>query len=303
MLQPLVEVLMSTFNGERFVVQQVESILNQTYSRLRLVIRDDGSTDRTLQALTSISDNRVVVRPSSNLGLPAAFFRLIEESSEDAEYWALADQDDVWEAAKLARAVAALEPYTNEAALYCARVLVTDEALHPLYPHEPASRGPSFANALVQNIALGCTVVFNRAARDEFLRASWPRECVMHDAWLYLVVAGTGRVLYDPALVVQYRQHGANSVGIGRGPLSRLAGRVKRQLSPGGAGRHGRQDLELARIYRGRLSNEARRQLDQFLASRQPWTRRLHYAITGPAHRQSGASDFVLKVLHVFGRV
>jgi glycosyltransferase involved in cell wall biosynthesis len=300
-MSALVEVLMSTYDGERWIGEQVDSIIGQTHSPLRLLVRDDGSSDGTVAALTARADPRVEVRQGENLGVPAAFFRLLDESGDDADYWALADQDDVWRPDKLARAVVALEQ-VDVPALYCGRVLVVDEQLRPLYPHELPLRGPSFANALVQNIALGCTTVINRAAR-EVLRQGWPRECVMHDAWMYLVVAGTGVVVYDAEVLVDYRQHGSNTVGMGRGPLSRFVGRVRRQLSPNGAGKHGRQDRELLRLHGDRLRPDARRQLDELLASQDSLAWRLRYAVAGPAHRQTRGSDLVLKALQVMGRV
>lgn len=292
---------MSTFDGEQFVQEQVRSILAQSHRELRLLIRDDGSGDNTVELIRSFSDPRVVVLEGENLGLPQAFFRLIDESSCDADYWALSDQDDVWAPDKIASAVAALAPISGPA-LYCARVMVTDEQLRALYPHELPRRGPSFANALVQNIALGCTIVINRAARELVIRR-WPAECVMHDAWLYLVIAGTGTVVYDDALVVQYRQHGANAVGMGSGPLSRLAGRVRRQLGSAGPGKHGRQDHQLLRTHRADLTPTALRQLEEFLGAQSSLGARIRYAVRGPAHRQTLGSDVVLRGLQVLGRV
>lgn len=297
-----VEVLMATYNGAPYVGEQLDSVLRQTHPPHRVLVRDDGSSDGTLAVLEEYAaDPRVEVRAESNVGVPQAFFRLLDDSSDDADLWALSDQDDVWIPEKLARAVARLTDLDGPA-LYCARVLVVDEQLRPLYPHELPVRGPSFANALVQNVALGCTVVLNRAARD-VLCGRWPRECVMHDAWMYLVVAGVGTVVYDEDLVVHYRQHGRNTVGMGRGPMSRLAGRVRRQLSKGGAGKHGRQNSELARIHSGALTPAAGAQLQEILAAQARLGSRARYAVRGPAHRQTRGSDLVLKGLQVLGRV
>jgi glycosyltransferase involved in cell wall biosynthesis len=298
---PLVEVLMSTYDGERYVREQVDSILGQTHPRLRLVVRDDGSRDGTLPLLRSIEDPRLGVRAGDNLGLPDAFFRLVDESSDDADLWALSDQDDVWLPEKLSRAVSRLAE-VNGPALYCARVAVVDESLRPLYLHELPWRGPSFANALVQNIALGCTVVLNRGARD-LLRRRWPRECVMHDAWIYLVVAGCGTVVYDHEPVVLYRQHGSNSIGMGLGPVSRFTGRVRRQLSADGPGKHGRQDAELERVHGGRLSPQARSALSDFLRCQADLRLRCTCALVGAPHRQTRSSDAVLALLQMLGRV
>lgn len=296
-----VEVLMSTFNGARYVREQVDSILAQQHADLRLVVRDDGSDDGTLDVLSSVRDARLVVRRGDNLGLPAAFFHLLDDSSEDADLWALADQDDVWLPHKLDRAVARLSVLRGPA-LYCARVSVVSAALLPLYLHELPWRGPSFANALVQNVALGCTVVVNREARD-LLRGRWPRECVMHDAWAYLVVAGCGTVVYDPEPVVLYRQHGRNAVGMGRGPVSRFAGRVRRQVSPGGAGKHGRQNAELLRMHGPRLGPDQAALLAAVLEVREAPVRRAVSAARGLQHRQTRGSDAVRRLLEASGRL
>lgn len=306
---------MSTYAGERYVEEQVRSILAQTHRDLRLLVRDDGSPDGTLDRLGTLTDDRLVVRAGENLGLPHAFFALVDASSDDADLWALADQDDVWLPTKIERAVARLAAVDGPA-LYCARVAVVDDKLQPLYLHELPWRGPSFANALVQNIALGCTIVLNRAARD-LLLGRWPRECVMHDAWMYLVLAGCGTVVYDHEPVVLYRQHGSNSVGMGRDPMSRFAGRVRRQLSPEGFGRHGRQDAELLRLFGTRLTPADMITLVDLLRSRvrgfrsrpQPvnsWQAAgPRYSTAGrtSVHRQTHGSDLVLKVLRTLGRV
>jgi glycosyltransferase involved in cell wall biosynthesis len=301
MAGPLVEVLMSTYNGERYVEAQVSSVLAQTHKSLRLHVRDDGSQDGTLFRLRAMDDPRLVVEEGANLGLPDAFFALVDAAGDDADFWALADQDDFWLPDKLARAVTRLADVAGPA-LYCARVSVVDGRLQPLYLHELPWRGPSFANALVQNIALGCTIVINREARD-LLRGRWPRECVMHDAWMYLVVAGCGTVLYDHEPVVLYRQHGGNSVGMGRGSVSRLAGRVRRQLSPNGPGKHGRQDRELLRLFGDELPDQRRRELGAMLSAGVSVRSAARYAASGPPHRQTSGSDLVLKGLQVLRRV
>ena len=218
---------MSTYNGERYVAEQVASIRTQTYPSVRLGVRDDGSTDGTVAVLTGLD---VSVDRGENLGVPAAFFRLIDDSSDEADLYALADQDDVWAPDKLSRAVEALSGVDGPA-LYCARVMVTDEQLRPLYPHELPRRGPSFANALVQNIALGCTIVLNREARD-LVRGRWPAECV--DARRLALprdrrlrhgrLRRAGRRAVPPAR----RQHGRDGERSGRtagwsGPASALA--------------------------------------------------------------------------------
>jgi glycosyltransferase involved in cell wall biosynthesis len=298
---PVVEVLLSTWRGERHLTEQVDSILAQQGVRVRLLVRDDGSDDRTLDVLATCTDPRLSVVRGGNLGLPQAYFRMLEDSGDDADLWALADQDDVWLPHKLARAAEWLASVEGPA-LYCARVLVVDRELRPLYPHPVPRRGPSFANALVQNIATGCTVVLNREARA-VLRGRWPSFAVMHDAWMYLVLSGTGCVHYDSEVVVHYRQHDSNAVGMGRGAVARVIGRVRRQLAAEGPGAHGRQNRELMRTHADLLHPAARRELEDFLAAQDRAAARLRYAVLGGAHRQTRGSDLVLKGLQVLGRV
>jgi glycosyltransferase involved in cell wall biosynthesis len=299
----LVEVLLSTYNGERHLREQVDSILGQRGVDVRLVVRDDHSQDRTLDVLAAYAEEpRVRVRAGErNLGLPQAFFELVQNSGDDAELWALADQDDVWLSHKLLRAAAALKAVDGPA-MYCARVLVSDEDLRPLYAHALPLRGPSFDNALVQNIATGCTIVLNPAARD-VLRGRWPDFAVMHDAWIYVVLSGCGTVIYDSEVVVRYRQHAANAVGMGRGRVARVAGRLRRQLAPGGARAHTRQDAELLRTHHDVLSLVSREELSALLSSRTSAGSRLRYAIQGNAHRQRMGSDLVFRALSVLNRI
>lgn len=293
---------MSTYDGERHLREQVDSILAQEGVDVRLVVRDDGSRDGTLDVLRSYAhDPRVVVVESENLGLPDAFFRLVEDSGDDADFWALADQDDVWLPHKLSRAVAGLDGVTGPA-LYCARVLVVDEQLRPLYPHPLPRRGPSFANALVQNIATGCTIVIDRAAR-EVLRGRWPSYAVMHDAWLYLVISAVGTVVYDPEVLVHYRQHTANAVGMGRGRVARVVGRIRRQLSLSGPGAHGRQDAELLRTHADLLSHSRIEQLRGLDPGHRSATVRLRRALSSTTHRQTRGSDVVRRILALAGRL
>lgn len=300
---PLVEVLMSTYNGEHFLRQQIDSILGQEGVRVRLVVRDDGSADGTLDILGQYaSDPRVRVHAGENLGLPHAFFRLIQESSGDADYWALADQDDVWLPHKLTRATERLEDKADRPALYCARVLAVDTALTPLGPHPLPKRGPSFENALVQNIATGCTIVMNAAARG-CVRNRWPDYAVMHDAWLYLAVSGTGTVTYDPEIVVLYRQHSGNAVGLVSGPVRGFLDRLRRQMRQGrGAGAHTRQNAELLRTHGTVLRPQAFHEVNRYLGANGALLSRAEYAMRGRARRQTWPSDLVRRVLFIAGR-
>src|SRR5688572_11109866 len=103
---PTVDVLMSTYNGEGHLPAQLDSILSQEGVSVRVTVRDDGSVDGTSSVLAEYErDPRVRVLLEANIGLPHAFYRLIDLAPADATYLAIADQDDVWRGDKLRRAV------------------------------------------------------------------------------------------------------------------------------------------------------------------------------------------------------
>ena len=229
---PPVVILLSTFNGVPFLDQQLQSIVDQSYDNLSLIIRDDGSTDRTLQILAEFE--RTAARPvqiirGSNRGAMASFFALIAEAPSD-HLIMLSDQDDIWFRDKVARAVAHLGAPDRPPRLYCSRLKIVDRDLHevrqsPLWP-----RPPQFENALVENLATGCTIAFNSALRDRVLAGGLPTHAIMHDWWLYLVATAFGDAIYDPQPTIRYRMHGQNAVGLPVGRLDWFLAKIRRRL-------------------------------------------------------------------------
>lgn len=219
---------MCTYNGSRFLGEQLASIAAQDYPDWRLVVSDDGSTDGTLGVLDKWPSPPhlppVVVVHGPGKGFVANFLSFVTCPSVVAEYYAFADQDDIWETDKLSRAVAWLDTIDPSVpALYCSRTRLVDSdnqeiGLSPLF-----AKKPGFANALVQCIAGGNTMLFNEAARRLSAASGVTTEVVSHDWWLYLIVTGCGgRAHYDPYPTMRYRQHTGNLVGSNSGWRSRF---------------------------------------------------------------------------------
>ncbi|HEX2094146.1 MAG TPA: glycosyltransferase [Longimicrobiaceae bacterium] len=298
--QPTVQILLSTYNGQAFLLPLLRSLDEQTYPHLDLLVRDDGSTDGTLTLLQEHTGRvPMELRPGLHLGLPDTYFQLLRESREDADLFAFCDQDDVWMPDKISRAVEALSRTDPTApAMYCGRTRYVDRSLRPLGMSELPRHPLSFRNALVQNVASGCTIVMNRAARD-LLAESTPEGVFMHDAWTYLVVAAFGTVLYDPVPAVLYRQHGANTIGRPQGWLGRLA-----QLARHGwTWPHFLQAVHFQRIYGSRLQGEDRRALDRLLESRTNLCARVRYALSADVHRSKLSDDLAFRLLFVLARM
>jgi glycosyltransferase involved in cell wall biosynthesis len=206
-------ILMATYNGENFLAEQLQSIERQTYQEWRVLISDDGSSDNTLAIAKQYQQkwgiDRVEIRQGPKQGFCQNFLSMACDSYIRADLYAFSDQDDVWLADKLERAVAYFH-VSNDSQLpiaYGGRTQIVDRVLKPLGLSPEFTMPRSFRNALVQSIAGGNTQVFNQAAK-ELLEQAGRQQVVSHDWWLYQIVKGAGGIFYyDPKPTVLYRQH------------------------------------------------------------------------------------------------
>lgn len=216
---PKVAVLLCTYHGQHFLADQLNSIEQQTYRNWEVYVSDDGSHDDTHTILERYQakwgEGRMSIHYGPAEGFVSNFLSLACRSEVQAEYYAFSDQDDIWEADKLQRALEWLRSVPEDVpALYCSRTRLVDAGnrdigLSPLF-----SKPPSFANALIQSIAGANTMVFNEAARRLLCEAGDNIEVVSHDSWAYMVVTGCGgMVKYDAYPSLRYRQHDNNAVG------------------------------------------------------------------------------------------
>lgn len=277
--RPRVAILMATMQGQRFLAEQLNSIATQTHPLWVVYASDDGSDDFTHDILGHYqahwSDRRVVIHEGPAEGSTANFLSLTCRADIDADYFAYADQDDIWESDKLERAVKWLETVPPDVpALYGSRTQLVDARNQHLGYSLLFEREPSFRNALVQNIAGGNTMVFNRAARQLLRAAGENVRAITHDWWAYMVVTGCGgRVHYDPTPTVRYRQHDNNLVGSNQGWLARMT-RLKLLLQ-GRFRRWNQANIDSLQNIRHLLTPENREVLDTFVSLREagPLTR------------------------------
>lgn len=206
----LVKVLLSAYNGEKYIAQQIDSILEQSYKNIEIYVRDDGSTDKTVQIVEAyVKSGRVHLEKGDNVGFIKSFFWLVENSGE-ADYYAYADQDDVWFPDKIAMAMEKLEGTTTEKpVLYFSAYDFYDGELNFVAHQKAGKKQPTFRNALVDCMPLGFNTVFNRAVCRQ-MREHPPKHSCGHDWWTYLVCQGLGEVIYDERATVKYRRHNGN---------------------------------------------------------------------------------------------
>lgn len=219
-----IEVLMATYNGERFVAEQIDSILGQTHQNLHLLIRDDNSTDRTttiLEEKVSQYPGRItIIETEKNLGVIQNFSALMQEAT--AEYVMLADQDDVWFPDKVEKTLKKMQELEKTSAKNTPLLVHTDlrvvnqrlEEIAPSfwqYTCLSPSLGDSIYKLLGQNVVTGCTLMMNHSLLKQSLPI--PVGAAMHDHWIALVAAKFGKIDYINSPTMLYRQHDLNQVG------------------------------------------------------------------------------------------
>ncbi len=279
---PTVAVLMCTMQGQQFLAEQLNSIATQSHPRWAIWASDDGSDDHTHAILeyyqSHWGEDRISIHDGPAEGSTANFLSLTCRADIDADYFAYADQDDIWEADKLERAVNWLKTVPEDVpALYGSRTLLVDARNQHIGYSPLFEREASFRNALVQSIAGGNTMVFNRAARDLLRRAGENVEAVTHDWWAYMLVTGCGgQVHYDPYPTVRYRQHGANQFGSNADIRAQL--RRMRLLLQGRFRGWVDANLRALERVRDQLTPENQLVLDEFVRARQ---RRLPMRLLG----------------------
>ncbi|WAJ24546.1 glycosyltransferase family 2 protein [Lacrimispora xylanolytica] len=213
------QILLSTYNGEKYIRTQLDSLLAQTYQDFKVLIRDDGSMDKTPEILEEYThqDPRIVWYGCENIGVVYSFFDLMKHADMTCDYFAFSDQDDEWLPEKLEKAVKMLQTNnSDDPVLYCSDKIIVNEDLMPMDVHVRRDiRRPSFGNALVQGICTGCTAVWNQKLMETLIKhmPNHIENIVMHDWWLYMTASCFGKVCYDKGAYIRYRQHQNNKLG------------------------------------------------------------------------------------------
>lgn len=305
-------VLLSTYNGVEFIDEQLNSVLTQEDVEVSLLIRDDGSSDETLVTLMSYVrrfPEQIRFVSGSNIGVAGSFFELIKEASESYDYFAFCDQDDVWENFKLLRSIHLIENRPDSIPLmYCSATSMVDKNLKfirkwPNLPKKPIS----IYNSLIENIAVGCTVVVNLKAML-LLKSSLPKtvsNVIMHDWWIYLCVSAFGEVVFDNEAHILYRQHSNNVLGgETRNLWNKWAGKFLRFFRGVNKDLIRRQATEFIYTVDHLLSPTQKKDIEHFLSSQhRNIMYRIFYTSKTPFYRQAWIDTILFKIVYVSRRI
>ncbi|MCP3774572.1 glycosyltransferase family 2 protein [Paenibacillus sp. MZ04-78.2] len=303
------QVLLSSYNGEKYISELLDSLFAQDYSDLSILIRDDGSEDRTINLIENfaqIHPDRISFFIGENIGVIRSFFSLLQLSSESALYYAYCDQDDVWKKNKIQLAVDVLEKIPQDVpAMYCSRTELVNDSLEYIgfWPRIP-SKSLSFSNALAENIAVGCTVVINKAARNLLLEKK-PNvdKIIMHDWWTYLLVSAFGVVVYDKIPTILYRQHDNNTIGGDINFLRKWKNKLLRFFKKTNKNILVNQAVECFRLFGDDLTEEKKKVVYKFIRYKSNFLNRIFYTFNCEVYRQSSIENFIFKFMLILGRV
>ena len=214
-----VDILLATYNGEEYLREQIDSILNQTHTEFRLLISDDGSKDSTRKILEEYKnkDSRVeVFMQEKNLGVVKNFEFLL--GKVEAKYYMFSDQDDIWKENKIEKSLNKIEEGFD---LVYSDLEVVDENLNVTYNsywklkgiYNKIKKYNNFESLYLNNFVTGCTIISRKDLIKDVLPLPNTSKYVLHDYWISLIISQNGKISYVEEPLIKYRQHKNNKVG------------------------------------------------------------------------------------------
>lgn len=303
-----VSVLMSTYNGEKYLKEQIDSILAQDGVKVHLLVRDDGSKDLTISILNEYVEkgSPITILSESNLGAEMSFHRLCQYAQEhiQSDYYAFCDQDDVWEADKLKVAVSKLSSYPYSLpCLYFSNLQMVDADLRPMRQlFAPGEVVISKRMALIQVFTYGCTCVFNRQTLDDYCKAEFSSE-LAHDNWIYILSMFLGHVVYDENSHILYRQHGTNLSGEKVSGVKLVLRRIKRAKKGNWGHDFELYSSMLLKCFSGRLMSEDEKYVQRIADYRKSMWRKLSLLFSRTYRSGNISKNIAISVRILAGRL
>ena len=305
-----VAVILAYYNGKDFIEAQVKSILNQNFKNIDIFIFDDNSrVDIKFKNLKLDKNDKCkikIFKRKMNVGYAKNFLLGLKEVGKEYDFYAFSDQDDIWEKDKVSRGIKALISKDSKfPKLYCSRTSYYNSACtKEIGASKIHHKKPNFANALLQNIAGGNTIMMNNLARQIVIKTVKVEKFISHDWWCYQIISGAGgEVIFDKNKTVRYRQHKYNLIGKNNGfqdiksrILEFLLGNVKLW-----------SDVNLKNLsnFKYLLTNENNEILENFLLARSSKNifKKLNYYLKSGVFRQSKKESMIFTIGLIFNMV
>ena len=298
-----VAILMSTYNGERYLTEQVDSLLSQTYENIEIYIRDDGSKDNTIKIIENYKEknNNIILKEGKNIGFINSFFELLK-ACNDADYYAYCDQDDIWMEDKIERAVKFLEKTDeNKPALYFSNSDYYDSDMNFLATAEK-NKIYNFRNSLVECVTQGMTMVINNKTRQTIIENK-PETCLFHDWWTYMICSGFGQIVYDDKSLVKYRRHNKSVTVEGKSKIELFIWRVKKFLIGDSLKDIKKQLQEYKTFFAKELKEDDRKLLELFTKEKYSFIVALKKFLYPKRFRRKFIDELSVRILFLIGKL
>lgn len=296
---PKVNVLISTYNGEKYIDEQIKSILNQTYSNISIYIRDDGSQDHTIDEVKSKYGECINMAEGRNIGFARSFYKLLESAS-DGDYWAFCDQDDIWMPDKIQRAVDWLKNQDEQRPLlfHGSYELVSADLKEVLGVAGVPKYKIDFRRALTDCVFQGFSIVINRKMRDMILECDEFR-CGSHDWMAMLIAIEFGEYFYDEYVATKHRRLKSSLSSLD------LISRVKWFFKMFSTQSNTQKTIdEFYRVYGSKMEKqEDKKMLELFVTDNRNLRSAVRKAFYPKRWRPSLASEIAVRVLMIFEKI
>lgn len=304
-----IAVLLSTYNGENYIKEQLDSILSQklTNIEMQVFIRDDGSKDKTNSLLHEycIKNNNVHLIEGDNIGYVGSFLslaRVLKDSADKYEYYAFSDQDDFWDNDKLQIAIDMIKGNDKcKPILYTAVSRIVDEHLEFVRNSKYPKRKVDFYNTAIQTCTAGHTYVFNRELLNKMSSSLDYNKIYGHDSYFTNLAAIYGKIIIDPKPHASYRQHNNNQLGTSSNNFLLWAKSRLQRIKKGDSKKYAKQIYHIYSIHGKDLSIKEVSEMKQFFNMQKFLFTRIIYASKSRLYRQGKLENLAFKILYIWG--
>lgn len=301
-----IAVLLSTYNGEKFIEPQIMSILAQkNIENVKIIIRDDGSQDSTVEILDMLQKkyNHIEIIHGENIGLVRSFFSLLEYGLKNGEYsyFAFCDQDDYWLSDKLKIAIQNIQKEKKPLLYSCSSKIVDADLKFSGKTTQKKIKEIVFYNTAIQNICPGHNQVINRELAEIIVQNTKDTNKIYsQDLWITNVAAIVGRVVFDNSEHTLYRMHGKNQLGYGKNKFEWMKARIRRALRAEGQA-IALQMQYLAECYNEYMTDSELLEVKNFFENQDTLAKRVKYIKSTKFYRQKYIETIMFKLLYIIG--
>ena len=299
-----VVILLSTYNGEKYLNEQLDSLLNQTYKNIDIYIRDDGSKDETVNIIKKYQNehDNIHLEEGKNLGFIKSFFELLKNSDENVDIYSYCDQDDIWEEDKIERALKFInKEEKNIPILYFCNSDYYDINMN-FIGHAEKNKVYNFRNSLVECVTQGMTMCINKKTRDLIVN-NIPENTLFHDWWTYMICSGLGKVIYDEKSCVKYRRHNKSVTVEGKNFVELQIWRIKKFLIGDSLKTIKKQIIEYSKLYKEKLNDENKKIISLFDNEKYSFKLAIKKLFYPKRFRRKLSDECMLRILFLLGKL